>query len=236
MYSWDESTGVPAARAGVDARTAFIRRTYLHLAGAIALFIGLEVLFLHSPLAEIMLRFIAGFRFGWLMILGGFILVGWMARGFAQKAESLFAQYMGLALYIVAEAIIFIPLLYIALVYSSPEVLPTAGIMTGLLFIGLTVVAFTTGRDFSILGGVLTIGGFIALGLIVCSVIFGFNLGLIFSVAMVALASAAILYDTSNVIHHYRTNQHVAAALELFASVALLFWYILRIVMMFSRD
>jgi FtsH-binding integral membrane protein len=46
---------------------------------------------------------------------------------------------------------------------------------------------------------------------------------------MVAFAGGAILYDTSNILHRYNTNQHVAAALSLFASVALLFWYILRI-------
>jgi len=36
------------------------------------------------------------------------------------------------------------------------------------------------------------------------------------------------------VLHHYRTDQHVAAALALFAAVALMFWFIVRIFM--SRD
>ena len=55
--------------------------------------------------------------------------------------------------------------------------------------------------------------------------------------AMVVLASGYILYDTSNILHHYRTNQHVAAALALFASVALLFWYVIRILIALSgRD
>ena len=63
---------------------------------------------------------------------------------------------------------------------------------------------------------------------------FGFTLGLIFSFLMVGLASAAILYDTSKIMHHYSKNQYVAASLELFASVALLFWYILRILIQFS--
>jgi uncharacterized protein len=103
------------------------------------------------------------------------------------------------------------------------------------MFGGLTAIAVITRKDFSFLGSILTMGGFIALGLIACSAIFGFSLGLFFSVVMVVFASAAILYDTSNVLHHYNTNQHVAASLELFASVALLFWYILRIVMSLSR-
>ena len=66
--------------------------------------------------------------------------------------------------------------------------------------------------------------------------IFGFSLGLVFCAAMVALAAGFIIYDTSNIIHRYGTNEHVAASLALFASVALLFYYILRIFMAFGRD
>lgn len=225
-----------AAEASTDARAAFIRRTYGHLAGAIALFIALEAVLLKSALAGIMLNFIQSSRMGWLMILGAFILVGWLARSMATKIESVPLQYLGLGLYIVAEAVIFVPILYIAANFSSPDVISTAAILTGLLFAGLTAVVFMTRKDFSFLSSILTIGGIVALGLIVCGAVFGFTLGLVFSGAMVLLASGAILYDTSNVLHHYRTDQHVAASLELFASVALLFWYILRIVMAFSRD
>ena len=82
----------------------------------------------------------------------------------------------------------------------------------------------------------LVVGFFVALGIIVIGIIGGFNLGLWFSGAMVLLAGGAILYSTSNIIHHYNTNQYVAASLGLFASVALLFWYVLRIVMAFGRD
>jgi FtsH-binding integral membrane protein len=135
---------------------------------------------------------------------------------------------------VVAEALIFAPIIFIASRLSDPSVIPTAGILTLFLFGGLTAIAFTTGKDFTFLGGILKIGGFVALGLIVCSVIFGFKLGLIFSGAMVVFASAAILYDTSKVMHHFSPDQYVAASLELFASVALLFWYILRILMSLS--
>ena len=218
-----------------DERAIFIRRTYAHLAGAIAAFVGLEAILLKSALPTIMMKFIMANRFGWLMILGAFILVGWLARGLASNVRSTTAQYVGLAGYVVAEAIIFIPIIYLAIHYSSPSVLPNAAILTGLLFAGLTTVAFTTRKDFSFLRGILTIGGFIALGLIVCGTVFGFSLGLLFSVVMVGLASIAILYDTSKIIHHYSTDRYVAASLELFASVALLFWYVLRIVMSISN-
>jgi FtsH-binding integral membrane protein len=92
-------------------------------------------------------------------------------------------------------------------------------------------VVFFTGKDFSFLRGILCWSGIVALVLIVAGVIFGFQLGTFFSVGMVALAGAAILYDTSNVLHHYPEDRYVAAALELFASVALMLWYVLRIFM-----
>jgi len=225
---------VVAAQARPTERARFIRRTYTHLAGAVAAFVLLEMILVPSPLADVMLGLIGASQFSWLLLLGGFALLGWMARGMARSATSPAAQYAGLGLYVVAEAIIFVPLLHIAAYFTSPDVLPNAAILTGLLFAGLTTVAFTTRKDFSFLRGILTIGGFIALGLILCGAIFGFSLGLFFSVVMVAFASAAILYDTSNVLHHYPVDGHVVAALELFASVALLFWYVLRIVMALS--
>jgi len=224
-----------AAFAAPTERAAFIRRTYAHLAVAVLAFVGVEYLLVGSPLAKSMLQFIGEHRYGWLMLLGGFILAGWLARGLATNIASPGMQYLGLALFVVAEAVIFVPLIYIAWAYSSPEVLPVAAILTLLLFAGLTFTAFTTRKDFSFLGSILTIGGFIALGLIICATIFGFNLGLLFAGGMVIFACAAILYDTSNVIHHFRTDQHVAAALELFASVALLFWYVLSILLRMSR-
>ena len=103
--------------------------------------------------------------------------------------------------------------------------------MTFFAFAALTLVVFLTRKDFSFLRGILMWGGIIGLLLIVAGAIFGFNLGTYFSVGMVALAGASILYDTSNVLHHYPEDRYVAAALELFASVALMLWYVLRLLM-----
>jgi len=70
-----------------------------------------------------------------------------------------------------------------------------------------------------------------ALMLVVLSLVFGFNLGIVFSIAMVVLAAGYILYQTSQVLAHYDPRQHVAAALALFSSIALMFWYVIRIFM-----
>lgn len=225
---------VAIAKARPSERAQFIQKTYLHLAGAIGAFIAVEWLLFQTGIAGAITNIIAGSGFGWLLVLGAFSLLGWFSRSLAAKADQVSTQYAGLGIYVVAQAIIFAPMLYIAAYFSDPTVIPTAAILTLLMFVGLTAVAFTTKTDFTFLGGILKIGGFVALGLIVCSVLFGFTLGLVFSVVMVVFASAAILYDTSKVMHHYSTGQHVAASLELFASVALLFWYVLRIVMSLS--
>ncbi|MGJ8672550.1 Bax inhibitor-1/YccA family protein [Rubritalea sp.] len=213
----------------VDARSAFIRKTYAHLGGAIAVFALLEYFFLQS---QTMLNLMAPMMGNWWLVLIAFMGVSWIANKWATSSTSLAMQYAGLGLYVVAEAIIFIPLLYMAVgITGSHAIIGQAGIITVALFLGITAVAFITKKDFSFLNSFLMIGGFIALGLIFASMIFGFNLGIIFSAAMAIFASVAILRDTSNIIHHYGTNQYVAASLGLFASVALLFWYILQILL-----
>jgi len=225
-----------AEQASPEARAAFIRRTYQHLAMAILAFMGLEFIIFKTGMAEAMTRTMLGGKFSWLVVLGAFMIVSWVAEKWAHASVSRGAQYLGLGLYVVAEAIIFVPLLYIAVTFSSPDTIPIAAVITGLLFLGLTVTAFTTRKDFSFLGGILKVGGCVALGVIVCSIMFGFSLGIVFAGVMVAFASGAILYSTSRIIHDYNTDQHVAASLSLFASVALLFWYVLRILIALSSS
>ena len=188
---------VTAAEAGPIERSQFIRRTYMHLAGAILAFAALEAVFLNSAIAPAMMNLMVGGKFSWLIVLGLFMGVSWLAESWARSGASMAMQYAGLALYVVAQAIIFIPLLYVAAFYSSPEVIPMAAMITGGLFLGLTGVVVTTRIDFSFLRGVLVIGGFVALGVIVASILFGFNLGTFFAGAMVVFAAAAILYNTS---------------------------------------
>ena len=224
------------ADAAPTERAAFIRSTYLHLGLAIVAFIGLEWFLIQQSWAQSLISKMTG-GFGWLIVLGAFMAVSWIAESFANKTTSLGAQYFGLGLFVVAEAFIFMPLLYIAANFAGDSgVIMKAGVTTGFIFAGLTFAAFVTKKDFSFLRSFLMIGGFVVLGIIVVSIIFGFNLGTIFAGAMAIFASASILYTTSNIIHHYRPDQAVAASLSLFASVALLFWYILRIFLSFTSS
>ncbi|NJN31776.1 MAG: permease [Synechococcales cyanobacterium RM1_1_8] len=216
-------------------RAEFIRKTYIHLAGAIAAFTLLQYIFINTGISAVLGNLIAaGGNLGWIAILGAFALIGWLSRSLTARADDEGLQYLGLSLYVLFEALIFAPMIWIAHSMAG-GVLLNAALLTLCMFAGLTTIAFTTKKDFSFLGGFLRIGGFVALGFILCGLIFGFQLGLFFSVAMVGFASMAILYDTSKVMQHYSTRHHVAASLELFASVALLFWYILRILMQLNR-
>lgn len=223
------------AQAPADQRAAFIRSTYQNLAGAIFFFIALEAVFIGSSWAPALVDTMVGGRFSWFIVIGAFMAVSWVADKWARSDVSQGMQYLGLGLFVVAEAFVFLPLLFIAANFSSPDVIPMAAIITGLLFAGLTATAFITRQDFSFLRGALTIGGFVALGVVIAGLLFGFQLGLFFSGAMVLFAGGSILYTTSNIIHHYRTDQPVAAALALFSGVMLLFWYVLRILMSARR-
>ena len=221
---------IPASRAPAQARVTFIHKTYQHLALAIMAFVGLEAALLASPLAEPMTRWMTG-GYMWLLVLGAFMLVSRVASKWAMSTTALSTQYFGLGLYVVAEAILFLPLLFVAANYAGPSVIPNAAIITGVTFAGLTFTVMMTKAELSFMGSILRVAGWVALGTIAARNLVGFSLGVLFRAAMVAFAAGAHAYQTSNIVHHYRTDQYVAASLGLFASVALLFFYVLRLLM-----
>lgn len=217
-------------------RAVFYQKTYAHVALATLLFVIVESVFLSiEPLVQFMLSLMQGWS--WLLVLGAFMFATNYAEKLAHTSHDKSTQYFALFLFVVAEAIIFIPLIYIALAYGQMDessVLNQAAITTLALFTGLSAVVLVTKKDFSFLRSILTVGFFVAIGIIIAGMIFGFNLGLVFSGGMVLLAAGAILYQTSNLVHEYSTDQYVGASLGLFASLMLLFWYVLSIFM--SRD
>jgi FtsH-binding integral membrane protein len=221
-----------AEMASVDARASFIRNTYIHLLGAVLACVAIDAFILnvfHDQLAPLVGWVTQGWH--WLAFLGGFMLISYIADRWAHSNVSRQMQYIGLSVYVVAEALLLIPLLYIAANFGGKDVIWSAGLVTAIVFGGLTFTVLFTKADFSFLRWAIVAGSFIAFGLIIAAVVMGFSMGLWFSVGMVVLASGIILYNTSNVLHHYNTTQHVAASLALFASVALLFWYVLQIFM-----
>jgi FtsH-binding integral membrane protein len=117
---------------------------------------------------------------------------------------------------------------------GGTSMIESAAITTIVGCAGLIATVMITRKDFSFLRGVLVWGFFIAIGLIAASWAFGWHLGTWFSVGMIGFAGVAVLYDTSNIMHHYPQDKYVAASMALFASIAMMFYYILRLFM--SRD
>jgi FtsH-binding integral membrane protein len=223
-----------------DIRADFYKKTYGHVAAAVLLFIILETLLLQvQPLVDFMFSLAQGWT--WLLVLGAFMWATSYAEKMAHKSHDRNQQYLGLGLIVLAYAVIFLPLISIALQYqqyyegsNESHLLSQAAFVTLSLFAALSAVVIVTKKDFSFLKSILTVGFIIAIGLIIAGMIFGFDLGLFFSGAMVVLAAGTILYQTSNLVHEYHTDQYVGAAVGLFSSLMLLFWYILQIFM--SRD
>lgn len=225
-----------AAAAHADERTRFIRNTYLHLAGAVFALVMFEaiVFTLFPTLVANMCNVMMGHRFSWMIVLGLFMAVSYMADRWASSNTSISTQYLGLGTYVVAEGLILMPILWMASQFY-PGAIMSAGIVTVAVFAGLSAIVLLTKADFSFMRYALYLGGMAALAAIAVSFFVQADfLAVWFPWAMVVLAAGYILYHTSNILHHYRTDQHVSASLALFSSVALLFWYVLQIFM--SRD
>lgn len=234
-----QQRSIPGAVAtvGVNERVAFLRRTYGHLAAAIAAFAGVAYLFGSSEMGHRFTLWAFSGRFNWLMVLGLFMVVGFITDRLARSDTSPTLQYIGLGLGVLAEGIIITPLLVVAAYYVKDQyIIHKAALFTLLIFAGLTGTVFITRKDFSFLRGILMVGSFAALGIIIASMIFGFHLGTIFSVAMIVLMAGYILYQTSLLMAYFRPTQHVSAALMLFSTIATLFWYVLTLLMSLQRD
>ena len=220
----------PVSELSVEDRSQFIWKCYAHVVGAILAFAAVSAYLYTSGISA---RIAGTMMNNWLLVLGAFMLVGWGASHVAHRVQSTGMQYAALAGFVFAEALIFSPLIFFAYAYD-PGIVDSAAGVTILGCIGLIATAMITRKDFSFLRGLLVWGFIIAMVLIVSSILFGFQLGTWFMVAMIGFAGAAVLYDTSNILHHYPQDKHVAASLELFASIALMFWYVLQLFM--SRD
>jgi len=229
---------IAIAEAAVDVRFEYMKGMYGYLMGGIAAFVAFEIVLFTTGIGYALADIVFGLGgVGWLVILGGFSLLNWLATTYAFKAETQGARIAAYSATIVAQALIFTPMLAIA--FSVPELQGSVGQAAAIStvgFIGLTGVALTSSKDFSFLGSMLKWVGIAALLLIVVSVFTGFNLGAWFSVAMIAFAGGAILWETQQILRNYPEGTELLAAIQLFASVMLLFWYVLRLVMSFGRD
>ena len=226
------NTVAPVSALSTEARSTFIWKCYAHVVGALFALVGIEFYLFSTgaayPIANTMLQ-------SPMAVVIGFIALSWGAAHVAHRLESTTAQYAAFGAYVVLWAVMFVPLLAMALAMDpSGTMIQSAGVVTVVGCVGLIATAMITRKDFSFLRGILVWGFFIVLTLIGASLLFGWHLGTWFSVGMIAFAGVAVLYDTSNIMHHYPQDKYVAASMSLFASIAMMFYYILRLFM--SRD
>jgi FtsH-binding integral membrane protein len=244
------------ATVGVSDRVDFLRKTYGLLGLSLIAFAAITAGMLNY-MTETSLSF-SKFAFhgqlNWLIVLGLFMVVGVVAQKLAVSQTSRGLQLLGLAVAVVAQAVLLQPLLWVLMVrfgnpaalFSGTELHPTlsgdagrilgeAVIITLAIFIGLTATVFVTKKDFSFLRGALMMASFGMLGVIIASAIFGFHLGVIFIGFGILVLAGYVLYQTSMVMSAFPPTAFVAAALMLFSTVATLFWYVLQLLMEMNR-
>lgn len=219
----------PVAQQPANVRTEFMTRVYVRLMVAIAVFIGVQYLLFQTGIAEAAHSLVFGGT-NWLVFLGGFMIVSWLANSMTRRATSPTVAYGGFALLIVANALLFSAPLFEAFLQDS-GIISLAAQISLIAFAGLSAIAILSAKDFTFLRPLLMWGGFLALGLIVLSALFGFNLGVWFPIAMIGFAGGAILYDTQIVYRTYPPQMATQAAMSLFSSIALLFWYVLQLLL-----
>jgi len=223
--------GNPTIPVGVQSpqvRADFMRRVYGRLVAGVAAFVLIEAYLFASGIAVAITDFV--FSTSWLLILGGFMVVSWLSNSLTMRASSPAAEWAGYLLLVAANALIFAPMLVIAEI-QVPGTVAAAGQYAVGGFIILSVIAHRSARDFTWLGATLRWFGVLALVAIVLAVLTGSALGTWFSLAMIGFAGAAILYETQVILRDTPPGRETAAAMALFSSLALLFWYVLRLLM-----
>src|SRR5664279_5335189 len=234
------------ATLGVSDRVAFLRKTYTLLTVALAAFAGMTAgIFTFAP--ETSLRFSSwalNGRWNWLLVIGLFMIVGYVAQKLAMSDTSRGLQFLGLGVAVFAQAVLLQPIIWV-LMYQfgnhadlsgqASAILGEAVVITLAIFVGLTATVFITKKDFSFMRGALTIAAFAFIGVAIASMIFGFQLGAVFCGIGILLMGGYILYQTSLVMNYFPPTAYVAAALMLFSTVATLFWYVLQFLMSMNR-
>ncbi len=246
------------ATLGVSDRVSFLRKTYAHLGAALIAWPLITALIMkfapNLSFKFFEFSFLQG-SWNWLIVIGLFMGVGYVATRLATSETSRGLQYLGLGLEVAAWSMLIQPIIWVLMLkFGDPKAMfTTAGVtpvlsgtamailmqaivITLAIFVGLTLTVFITKKDFSFLRGFLTICTFAALGVILASMLFGFSLGALFAGLMILLMGGYILYQTSLVMSQFPPTAHVAAALMLFSTVATLFWYVLNFLMSMRRD
>jgi FtsH-binding integral membrane protein len=230
--TWAEDRGF-AIDAAVNERMGFLRRTYVHLLVEICAAALVSYLVLHvESLTRIAIYLWSNFLVYLLVLFG----VSLFSRKLLAGHKPMATQYMGAALWVVFLGLLVAPLgLFAYQQFGSYAVLGEAFILTACVFLGLTAYVLLSKKDFSFLGGFLSMASWTLIGLGLIFWLFGgFSGSSIWSILWVALLSGWVLYDTSQILHRRHVSEYVAASVELLVDFVYLFIHI-AILLMGSR-
>jgi modulator of FtsH protease len=217
---WSSFGAETAARASVEERMGFVRKVYaLFFAATLFAIGGVGIGQLFPPLRMFALQH----PFVMLFAMLGGVMGAQAVRhvpGLNLVALFTFTTFTG---------VVISPLIWLVNIYNPGSIL-TAGVLTVGIFGGLTLYVFISKRDFSFLRGMVTVGLIVVilagvLNLFLGSGAFGFAI----AAAALLLFSGFVLYDTSNIIRRYPTNEYVQGALALYLDAFNIFLALLRI-------
>ena len=228
--TWAEDRGF-AIDAAVGERMGFIRRTYSHL---LAELFGVALVTAITISIPSLLSLAEGLMWSsYIVYLAVFIGLSLLTRSMLAGDKPIGTQYTAAGLWVVALGFLCAPL--VNWVAGSQGFGPvwSAFVLTACVFTGLTAYVFFTKKDFSFLGGALSMITLGVIGFILMGSLFGFTGGSFMTLFIVILFGGWILYDTSQVLHRRHTNQYVSASVELLIDFVLMFIHILSLL---SRD
>lgn len=217
---WNSLQAQTAAVASVSERMGFIRKVYaLFFVGILFAIGGVALGFVYPPLMVA----VAQHPFIALLVL----IVGVIGAQAVRHVPGLnLLAFFG---FTALSGAIMSPLLYIVSL-TNPNSIWQAGILTVGIFGGLTAYVFISKRDFSFMRGMVTTGLIVVvLAVLLNMFIASTALGFAVAVASLLLFSGFVLYDTSNIIRRYPTNEYIAGAMDLYLDAFNIFLALLRI-------
>ena len=205
----------PSATITAETRADFIRQVYSMLGASLLFAAGGAYVGLGMPSS-----------FYWPCVIGYFI--AFLGAQFLHRSYPL--NIVLLAVFTFLSGCVVGPTLNYYIAIGAGQAIPLAAGTTGVIFGGLSLYAFASKKDFSFLGGYLFVAllGMILFSLAMMLFHIQFNT-LIFSYLGVLVFSGYVLYDTSNLIRRYGTDQAVAATIALYLDILNLFMFLLRI-------
>jgi len=212
---------VTAAVAGVGERMAFVRKVYaLFFAATLFAIAGVGFGFVFPP---VMLAVVAHPWLSFFVLIGGVLGAQAVRLVPGVNLLALFA-FTALTGVIISPAIA----IYTRL---NPASILQAGVLTVGIFGGLTAYVFVSKKDFSFMRGMVTAGLIVVFLAAVLNLFIVGSSALAFAISCAALLlfSGFVLYDTSNIIRRYPTNEYVAGALDLYLDAFNIFLALLRI-------